>query len=163
MFLIWEHFTELFSLTITFLHFSAPAFFNGQNVLMTQENQRQSFDIMNTSISKPHMQQRNDNFMSQNFLPAQRIIVPGGAEFIFNYRPAIPQHKSYPTFPQRYVKKWMLCISLCHNFLENASVQGHLLPFKRILHITVYIRLIPIHPRNIQNIIIVCNLLTLSN
>lgn len=71
---------------------------------MTQENERKLFDTMNTTISVPPLQQTMGQFGSPYVLPAQRILVPGGAEFVF--RPQFPSFSSSANTSQRYVQVW---------------------------------------------------------
>ncbi|KAJ8931887.1 hypothetical protein NQ314_015156, partial [Rhamnusium bicolor] len=70
---------------------SAPSNFNGQNVLVSQEQQRKMFDTLNTSImGLPYDNPHQMHPCPGNCMQAQRQFMPGGVMFSFNSQP-LPQ------------------------------------------------------------------------
>lgn len=69
------------------LIFLGPSNFNGQNVLVSQEQQRKIFDTLNTSIVGLPFESPP---MNNHFVQAQKQFVPGGVVFSFNPQPLPP-------------------------------------------------------------------------
>lgn len=68
------------------LTFLAPTNFNGQNVLVSQEQQRKIIDTLNTSIVGLPF---NTTPMNHHFMQAQKQFLPGGVIFSFNPQPSL--------------------------------------------------------------------------
>ncbi|KAJ8971609.1 hypothetical protein NQ317_014729, partial [Molorchus minor] len=72
-----------------------PSNVNGQNVLISQEQQRKMYDTLNTSIMGMQNNPWANDQQHGNFIQAQKQFIPGGVMFTFNSQPPPSESRIY--------------------------------------------------------------------